>query len=129
MPSETSKEKVYVYPNLDTPVVIPSEQKPSRDTPRLPDLMKNIPEGSFLNASSGAYSSYCIQGTYRVLKEIDPNLMLKGWLEKYPEEYKPYRFHSDKFLEWLESLEFIKKLETIEWHLDDYGNSHEMSIY
>lgn len=108
-----------------TPGAVNTASAPSKNDP-YPKHMNNITQGKLLLVSSGEYSSYNIAGVYRVLKEIDPNLMIRGWLEAHPEQKERYHFREDDFINWVEDIGFLEKIETSEWYLTGYSSSNEM---
>ena len=130
---DTDKPKTIFFPSFSIEPgsvnTVPTVPTATKERTGLPPQMQNIPEGSLVRVSSGSYSDYTVDGVYRALKEIDPNLMIRGWLEAHPEQSEKYDFEYYHFLEWLVETGFLRPVDSIEWHLCDYSDSEEMSVY
>lgn len=94
----------------------------------MPAKMRNLLVGEIVLVSSGEYSDYCVSGVFKVLKEIDPNLFLQGWLTAHPEQKEEYAFHYMNFVDWLVELEFLLEIKIVEWLVASYSKSAEMDI-
>lgn len=125
---DTNRPKVIMFPNLDlSPGAVNYVVEPKKYNP-FPDKLENIPQGIFLLISQGEYSDYGISGLFKTLKEIDPNLMIRGWLEANPDQKDQYSFDHYAFVSWLVSIDFLEEVTHWTWHTNNYSSSNEMSV-
>lgn len=90
--------------------------------------MREIRTGETIVFSTGEYSDYYIQGTFRALRDIDPEAELEAWLQEHPEQRKDNNFDSCRFLAWIISGGLVEPTDYVEWHLDDYGKASAMRL-
>ena len=90
--------------------------------------LKKIPKGSLLTITSGAYSSYCVQGVFRALDTIDAELLRSEWLEAHPEQSEPYKFDEPGFLADIARRALLEPVDCWELHLCDYASADDMDV-
>jgi hypothetical protein len=87
-----------------------------------------IPAGSTFTVSTGEYSDYSVHGVFRALKDIDPDKLLAGYLEKHPDEAENYAFNESKFLGEAFRSGLFEHVPSFDWHLCDYSRVSEMEV-
>lgn len=90
--------------------------------------MTPIPKGAFLTISTGAYSSYSVQGVFRAIETIDADALRTEYLTDNPDQRERYHFDDSAFLAWVARKGLIDPIPSFEWHLSDYSDADDMDV-
>jgi hypothetical protein len=73
-------------------------------------------KGEVLQLTTGEYSDFQIIAIVKVLKDIDELEVLKLFIPTKKDKYD-----NDGFCTFLMKEKYVKEIETIEWHYENYG--------
>jgi hypothetical protein len=87
-----------------------------------------IKSGQLFTVSSGEYSDYQVIGVFQANADFDVKELLEAYLLEFPKQAQRFRFDAQGYLGWCARKNLFEPVESLEWHLGDYGNSSEMFL-
>lgn len=90
--------------------------------------MEDIPQGTLLYVSTGAYSDYDIRGTFKTLQPLCTELLKEEYLALNPQQKEEYKFRCDEFIIFLIRKNLLRPIDSWEWHLEDYWSIKNMEV-